>query len=367
MIHIVLGTKAQLIKMAPIMAELSRRNIHYRYVSTGQHKDTVAEILLNFNIKSPDVYLYKGKDIVSVGAMFFWLCLILARSFFNKRHIFGERVSKNDIVLVHGDTLSTLAGALMARVAGLKVGHVESGLRSYKLFHPFPEELTRILTFKLSNYLFCPDSIAVRNLKEVRGVKVNTGGNTLYDAVCAVRPSVGGLLLSGDSFAIVTLHRYENFKDRQCVDRVLDIVEMASEHQRLLFVMHKTTIRALKKYGFYERINNNSMIKIIPRMDYFSFIALIKKSEFVISDGGGNQEECFYLGKPILLLREASERQEGLGENCVLSRYNITLAREFVENYRNYERVPYKISARPSKTIVDFLLSLDDAKKNIPT
>jgi UDP-N-acetylglucosamine 2-epimerase (non-hydrolysing) len=366
MIHIIIGTKAQLIKMAPVMAELSRRGVPYRYISTGQHKDTVADLLLNFNVKDPDVFLYDGKDIVSVRSMFFWLCRILSRALFNKRYIFGEQVSNDDIVLIHGDTLSTLAGALMARMAGLKVGHVESGLRSYRFFHPFPEELTRVLTFKLSNYLFCPDDIAVKNLGKISGVKVNTGGNTLYDAVHAVRPSVGSpLSLPVRNFAIVTLHRYENFKDRQCVLRILNIVEMASKHQRLVFVMHKTTVRALKKYGFYERVKNNDRIKTVPRMDYFSFIALIKKSKFVISDGGSNQEECFYLGKPILLLRDASERQEGLGENCVLSHYSIATASEFVENYQSYERVGHAILTRPSKTIVDFLLSLDNEKKNI--
>jgi UDP-N-acetylglucosamine 2-epimerase (non-hydrolysing) len=190
MIHVIIGTKAQLIKMAPIMAELSHRNVSYRYISTGQHKETVEDILLNFNINNPDVFLYEGKDIVSIRSMFFWLCRILARALFNKRYIFGEQVNNDDIALVHGDTLSTLAGALIARMAGLKVGHVESGLRSYRLFHPFPEELTRILTFKLSNYFFCPDDIATNNLGKVSGVKINTGGNTLYDAVHAVRPSV---------------------------------------------------------------------------------------------------------------------------------------------------------------------------------
>ena len=145
MIHIVLGTKAQLIKMVPIMVRLTEQNVPYNFISTGQHRATMKEMLGEFGLKQPDVVLYDGPDIVSLPKMLLWMLRILWRCVFSRRRIFGEQPT--GMVLVHGDTFSTLLGALMGRLAGLRVGHVESGLRSFNLLHPFPEELTRVLTF----------------------------------------------------------------------------------------------------------------------------------------------------------------------------------------------------------------------------
>jgi UDP-N-acetylglucosamine 2-epimerase (non-hydrolysing) len=356
MIHIVLGTKAQLIKMAPIMRDLQRKGLAFRYISTGQHKETIEDLLVNFGLDGPHVVLYEGKDIVAVKAMFFWFLRLLMISLFKKKKVFGEQRKKSDIVLVHGDTLSTLLGALMGRLAGLKVGHVESGLRSFNLFHPFPEEITRILTFRLSHYLFCPDDVAVENLGYIKGIKVNTRGNTLYDSLKMAKQEKPDCVISGAfrPYCVVTLHRYENFNNQASISRILKLLEMASEKIDLVFVLHKPTVEALKKHDLYERISSNENIEMVPRMDYFSFISLIKNSDFVISDGGSNQEECFYLGKPVLLFREASERREGLGENCVISHYNEVIVENFLNSYSEYERPSYEMPSSPSSLIVDF-------------
>ena len=149
MIHIIIGTKAQLIKMAPVMKLLEQQGIEYNYISTGQHRETMDDILANFGIKLPDQITYTGKDITSVIQMFTWSVRNIVHTLQNKHAIF--RNDTNGIVLVHGDTFSTLLGALMGKIAGLKVGHIESGLRSFNLFHPFTEEITRILTFRLSD------------------------------------------------------------------------------------------------------------------------------------------------------------------------------------------------------------------------
>ena len=154
MIHIVLGTKAQLVKMAPVMVRLREREIPYRFVHTGQHQATMNEMLEEFALKLPDVVLHAGRDIVSIPQMAVWMAKILGLCLTRRGEIFGPEPS--GIVLVHGDTFSTLLGALMGRVARLRVGHVESGLRSFDLFHPFPEEITRLLTFRLSDSLYCP-------------------------------------------------------------------------------------------------------------------------------------------------------------------------------------------------------------------
>ena len=134
----------------------------------------------------------------------------------------------------------------------------------------------------------------------------------------------------------------------------MNLLEVASKKINLVFVMHKPTIEALKRHDLYGRVSNNKNIEMVPRMDYFSFISLIKRSEFVISDGGSNQEECFYLGKPVLLFRDASERREGLGENCVISHYDEAIIQDFLDSYSEYKRPFYKMQSSPSSLIVDF-------------
>ncbi len=354
MIHVVIGTKAQLIKMAPLLKMFKMQGIEYNYVSTGQHKATVDDILANFEIKKPDYVLYDGRDITSIFQMAVWFIKNIFKTIKDKKAIF-----KNDphgIVLVHGDTFSTLLGAVMGKFAGLKVAHVESGLRSFNLFHPFPEEITRILTFKLADYMFCPGEWAKNNLATYRGIKINTQINTLYDALKFALPAIENLSdveIPIKPYAIATLHRFENVYNYEAICRIVAIVERISEKRHLLFILHKPTEMNLKKFSLYERLKNNPNIEFRERYDYFRFIKLMLKADFVVSDGGSNQEECFYLGKPIILLRKATERREGLGQNCVLSGYDNAIIDEFVENVEKYRFPPKEISISPAQVIID--------------
>lgn len=166
MIHIFVGTKAQLIKMAPIMVELQNRNIEYNFVFSGQHQETINDLRDDFGIREPDITLHLGKDITSIGSMFIWAMKLCWLGVTQRKRIWQG--DKNGVVLNHGDTFSTLIGSLLARIAGLKSAHVESGLRSFNLFHPFPEEITRLLVFKLSNILFAPGEWALENLRKER-------------------------------------------------------------------------------------------------------------------------------------------------------------------------------------------------------
>jgi len=359
MIHVIIGTKAQLIKMAPIMCRLKDRDLEYRYISTGQHKETMSDILNNFRLPGPNVVLYKGRDVSSIASMFFWFFKVLWVSFFFKRRVFGKEAKRGDLVLVHGDTMSTLLGALVARLAGMRVGHVESGLRSFDFLNPFPEEITRVLTFRLAHYFFCQDQAAVDNLKKYKGIKVNTEGNSLYDALCSVNDNDFDGLIEKGSFGIVTLHRHENINSKEAVERLLDLVDIVASRHYLIFVLHEPTKKSLTKYGLMSRVKKNNKIKIVPRMDYFSFVGLLKKADFVVSDGGSNQEECSYIGKPLLLLRSATERTEGLGDNCLLSGYSQERVRHFSDKYFNYRREVITEIRSPSDKIVNFICEAD--------
>lgn len=352
MIYILIGTKAQLIKMAPVMRELRASGIGYRFIFTGQHRETMTDILENFGLSGPDYRLYAGKDITSIPAMMVWAVRVIWRMLRQRREIFGP--IPQGVVLIHGDTFSTLLGALIGRLVGLKVGHVESGLRSFNLFHPFPEELIRLISFRLSHILFCPGSWAVANLSTLPGERVDIGSNTLADALRFAVSSIDTteIDIPKEPFAVVSLHRFENLYSRATLERLVAIVERISCKRRLVFILHQPTEKKLHDFGLYERLANSPNVELRKRYDYFRFIKLVSAADFVVSDGGSNQEECFYLGKPILLLRKTTERQEGLGENCVLSRYDLEVIDRFVANWSSYIRLPRFPAQSASEVIV---------------
>jgi UDP-N-acetylglucosamine 2-epimerase (non-hydrolysing) len=354
MIHVIIGTKAQLIKMAPVMKLLKDEGVDYNYISTGQHRETMDDILSNFEIKQPDYRLYSGRDVTSVFQMFFWGVKNIVHTLRRKREIFRD--DDNGIVLVHGDTFSTLLGAIMGRIAGFGVAHVESGLRSFNIFHPFPEELTRILTFRLSNYLFAPGDWACANLENYSGKTINTRYNTLLDSLGLALPAIRRITdidVPDRPFGVVTLHRFENIFSKTAIERITGIIEKISTKKHLVFILHKPTEIKLRKFGCFDRLANNRHVELRKRLDYFRFIRLLLEADFVISDGGSNQEECYYLGKPVLLLRKATERQEGLDRNCVLSGYDDTIINDFVDSTDAYRHAMIRPETSPARIIIE--------------
>lgn len=352
MIYVVLGTKAQLIKMAPVMVRLKDTGVPYRFIHTGQHRETMDDMLEEFGLRKPDVVLYDGPDIVSPPQMFIWVLRILFATLRRRGRIFGS--DRSGILLVHGDTFSTLLGALMGRLARLHVGHVESGLRSFDLFHPFPEELTRLLVFRLSHVLYCPGAWAIGNVEGVRREKVDTHTNTVVDTLkMALALPRRRDHVPGEPFGLVSLHRYENIFRREVLDSLLKRLEAISEHKPLLCVMHPPTEQQLRKFGFYERLQRNPRIELRPRYTYFDFVSLVEATDFIITDGGGIQEESSYLGVPCLLMRKATERREGLGENVVLSEYDSRVIEDFVLNCEQYRRPRRSDSVSASEIIVE--------------
>lgn len=340
------------------MQALHRERIPYNFIFTGQHQDTIEELRNSFQIKEPDITLYRGQDIVSIVSMIGWSIRILFKTVFTKKEIF-----KNDskgIVIVHGDTISTLLGALMGKLAGLKVGHVESGLRSFKLFHPFPEELTRIATFTLCDYFFCPGEWAIDNLKKYNGKKINTRMNTLFDALQWALGNLNQIdvTIPQEKYCVISIHRYENVNTINNFTSIIRTVEKIAERLQVLFVLHPITEKKLHTHGFYTRLQENPHVELRPRYSYPQFIKLVHRSEFMVTDGGSNQEECFYLGKPCLLLRKATERQEGLEKNVCLSHMEDDIINDFINDYSQFSLPHLQKQAAPSSVIVSAIKEL---------
>lgn len=342
--------------MAPIMQLMERRNISYNFVFSGQHKTTITDIQKEFGIKTPDTTLYTGRDITGIIQMIIWGARILLHVLLNKESVWQG--DKEGVVLNHGDTFSTLLGTVTAKVSGLKSAHIESGLRSFNLFHPFPEEIIRRLTFMFSDLFFAPGDWALKNIEAYRGEKINTINNTLLDSLKASENAINeaNIDIPDFDFGVVSIHRFENIFSKKQLTIIIDEINNIAKSSNLLFILHKPTLEKLKQYSLYEKIESNINIELRPRYSYFQFIKLVKASKFVITDGGSNQEECYYLGKPCLILRKATERQEGIGTNACLSEFKPERIEKFIKGINDYKSLKVVNNDSPSDLIVDYLI-----------
>ena len=359
MIHIIVGTRAQIIKIAPVMRELENRGIDYNFIFLAQHKETIHEIISQFGIKKPDIVIGDmDKDITNVKDMIFWSVRVLTHSFLNSKKIFQN--DQQGVVLIHGDAPPLFLGALMAKRQGLKVAQVEAGLRSHNYLKPFPEELTRVFSAKIGliDIFFCQDEKAVSNISHFNKTAYCTRYNTMLDSLRLVEklhPTTKHTEIN-EKFAIVSLHRFETISRKENLEMVVTEIKKIADKIKLFFILHPPTRVSLKKNGLYDNLEENPSCTLLPRQGFFEFNNLLSKTEFLITDGGSNQEECFYLGTPCLLFRSETERSEGIGENIVVSNFDPTIIENFVLNYNSYRRQPIPVVFSPSRFIVDQLV-----------
>ncbi|MGF2733417.1 UDP-N-acetyl glucosamine 2-epimerase [Marinobacter sp. DUT-1] len=357
MIHILIGTKAQLIKMAPIMRALLDRGVGYNFIHTGQHRETIEDILADFSLPDPDFYLDNGPDIKQKTQVPKWIFNCLKRTGQSSSCWSGRKRGDKDVVLVHGDTLSTVIGALAAKRMGFKCGHVESGLRSFNFLHPFPEELIRVATFRLADILFCPGASAVKNVVflEKRKKVIDTFGNTMLDATRhAVQASVSSV---PSNYGIVSIHRYENIFYTQRLTWIVEKIIEQSRRYPMIFVMHPPTEQRLRDTGLYEKLSSEPGIELRKRFSYFEFAGVLARARFLVTDGGSNQEESSYLGLPCLVMRKSTERTEGVGNNVLLSNYSERSVEQFFSDPENYRKPSLLSDKSPSEIIVKDLES----------
>ncbi len=358
MIHVIVGTRAQIIKMAPVMKDLESRGVDYNFIFLAQHKETIYEIIEQFGVKKPDIVIGDmNKDITNVKDMIFWSFYILIYSFFKSKKIFRD--DKRGVALIHGDAPPLFLGAFMAKRQGLKVAQIEAGLRSHNYLKPFPEELTRVISAKvgLIDIFFCQDEKAVNNISHLNRTTYCTDYNTILDSLRLAEQShlTTKHIETNEKFAVVSLHRFETISKKEALEKAVTEIHKITKHVKLFFILHPPTRVSLKKNGLYDGLKNNLKCTLLPRQGFFEFNSLLRKAEFLITDGGSNQEECFYLGIPCLLFRSETERSEGVGENVVISNFDPVVIEEFVSNYRSYRRKDIPKSFSPCRFIVDQL------------
>ena len=356
-VAVVIGTRAQMVKMAPVMRALQDAGIDYWFLHSGQHRETFDDLRREFGVKQPDAEaIATAGDVKTLFAFGSWSIRAAASLFLSKRRILPMTCG---IVLVHGDTASTVWGAMLGRLTGNAVMHVESGLRSFRLMHPFPEELFRLLTFTLATAYACPDQRAITNLNAYKGEKVDLGGNTLYDAFQRARTAMvtPDPAAPTEPFGIVSIHRFETIYRTRRLKTLVDCVMAVAERYQVLLVAHPSLMHRLRQTGLLQRLEQAPNVKITPRMPYFPFVTLLQRSTFVVTDGGSNQEELAYLGKPTLIFREASERHEGLSTNAVLGSISLRAVIDFLDQIDLYTHEPLTYPHSPTQRLIDWIVS----------
>jgi UDP-N-acetylglucosamine 2-epimerase (non-hydrolysing) len=354
-LHFIIGTKAQLIKMAPLMIRAAQKGIPFTYIDSGQHADTTDELRKAFNLPEPDVKLFSHKDdIATIPAAIKWAAK-LSTYRFTPKHKALERffLNKKGICLVHGDTLSTMFGVWLAKSAGLPAAHIESGLRSHNIFNPFPEELVRIYCMKNCDFLFAPSEQAYKNLiqMKVKGEIHHVDGNTVVDSLRLVADNLPPPPLN--KFALTTCHRYETITNKARLTKVVELLNEVSKQTPVIFVVHKPTINQIKKFNLLDTISSN--IKLMDMQNYASFQSLVFHSDFVITDGGSIQEECAYLDKPCLIIRNHTERNDGIGKNATLWKFDVGISGQFLRGVSHQQDNNQCDWPSPSEEIINVL------------
>ena len=331
-VMLVFGTRPEAIKMCPLVKEFQKHTDEFKTIVcvTGQHREMLDQVLTIFDIK-PDYDLNimkQGQDLYDVTA----------RVLIGMRDIFKQ--CRPDVVLVHGDTTTSTAAALAAFYKQIPVGHVEAGLRTHNIYSPWPEEMNRQITGRIATYNFSPTPLSEKNLIEekVQG-KIYVTGNTVIDALHMVVNKLRNnealakeqekvlvdagydiaRLADGRNLVLITGHRRENFGEG-FINMVSAIRDLKNKYPEVDFVypMHlNPNVRKPIHEVFGEDLSNLGNMFFIEPLQYLEFVYLMEKSTIVLTDSGGIQEEAPGLGKPVLVMRDTTERPEALSSGTV--------------------------------------------------
>ncbi len=351
------GTEAEILKSFLVILKMREQGYSPIIISTGQNDLNKSNIVVDYNLE-PDLVINKFINKKLPLNLVFWFFSTIFFHFFKIRNY----IKKNNIeyVVVHGDTVSTLMGAIIGMACGVSVIHLEAGLRSHNLTNPFPEEIDRIIVSKIAKIHFCQDSTAVLNLRNTTGEIINTHGNVVCDTVDLLSGAKSKILnLLSNEYALVTFHRAEQLLVKEKLEMLVGTTIKIAEKIQVLFVLFEFTEQILKKNGLLNLIINHPNIMVTPRVQYAEFITLMCNATLVMTDGGSNQEELAHLGIPTLIMRTHTERIDGLDNNIILSKFNNSIINKFLDNYSELIRERKIISKTPAQIVADHLLCLN--------
>jgi UDP-N-acetylglucosamine 2-epimerase (non-hydrolysing) len=339
----IFGTRPEAIKFAPVISELSKEErIDLKILITAQHREMLDEILKFFNIK-PDYDLNIMKENQTLSEITANVLLKLDRIL---------KLERPELVLVQGDTNTTFSASLCSYYNKIKVAHIEAGLRSYNKYHPYPEEINRILVDQISDICFAPTSSAKKNLLKmgIEEEKIFVVGNTVIDALKTIikrnfefPDNLKKILNRKKKIILATAHRRESWEEEKFFIEICESLKLISSHYQdviIIFSLHKNP--KIRKIA-YEILKNEERVYLFEPFDYITFANLMKRCYFIITDSGGIQEEAPTLGKPTLVTRETTERREGVKEKIVKivgrnRRKIFEESKKLLENKKIYEK-----------------------------
>ena len=373
-IALIFGTRPETIKMFPIISEIKKyfHLIDSKIIVSGQHREMLDQMLETFQIK-PDYDL----DIMEQGQ---------SLSHITKNSLLGiEKILKKErpsIVLVQGDTTTTFVGALAAFYQKIKIGHIEAGLRTNNKYYPFPEEINRHLTSVLADLHFAPTEKSCQNLlsEGVKRENVFISGNTVIDSLFLMtkenfifkEPLLQEIKIVEKKIILVTMHRRENWGGplRETCQALIKLIDEYSD-LLVIFPIHKNPV--IRK-NVNEILKNRKEVLLLDTLDYKDMVNLMSKSYIILTDSGGIQEEAPSLRKPVLVLRDETERPEAVEAGVVKligtnSKKIIKEVKELLDNKEKYLEMtrninPYgdgKASERIVKRILHYFKLIDQS------
>lgn len=319
MLTIVLGTRPEMIKLAPVMRELDRQGLSYTFIHSKQHYDQAldGQIASDLGLRSPDYTLDvgSGSHASQTANIMLKLDSLIASL-------------RPEIIMVQGDTNTVLAASLVAAKMNIPIAHVEAGLRSGDW--RMPEEINRVVTDRLSTLHYAPSAISVANLAKegIAGNHVIVTGNTVVDMLIAAKPNFANsnilskLGLTRQSYLLLTAHRQENVDDPNRLQALLNLASHATQSLSvpMIWPVHPRTGKILTDHHFILPEN----LTMLSPIGYFDMLKLESEAKLILSDSGGIQEEAYILKVPIVTLRNSTERPETLTANFLIDT-NVTL------------------------------------------
>jgi len=328
LIYLVAGARPNFMKIAPLIKEFQKENINFKLIHTGQHYDyNMSKIFFDdLEIPEPDIYLGIGSGTHAVQT-----AKIMIE--FEKKLV----KEKPLLVVVVGDVNSTIACALVAQKLHVKVAHIEAGLRSFDM--KMPEEVNRLLTDQISDFLFTTEKSAFINLKRegINPDKMFFVGNIMIDTLIMNLEKAKKLNmldkynLIRNEYALITLHRPSNVDTKENLEKILEILKILSERVKIFFPIHPRTKKNLEKFDLEKKIRNLNIILSDP-IGYLEFLNLTMNSKLILTDSGGIQEEASYLKIPILTAREGTERPITVDEGTnVIIGNDLVKAKKYID------------------------------------
>lgn len=356
----VVGARPNFMKIAPIQREMANyKHIEPLLVHTGQHYDERMSKLFfdDLEMPKPDIYLNVGSASHAVQT---------AKIMIEFEQVLLEH--QPHLVVVVGDVNSTAACSLVAVKLGIKVAHVEAGLRSFD--RTMPEEINRLLTDAISDFLFVTEQSGLVNLKRegILDSKVHFVGHVMIDslihftkkaALSTIKQTLG---LADHSYALITLHRPGNVDNRENFCKLLNAFELIERDIKIIFPIHPRSKKMIKEFGLEERIDRMNNLILMEPLGYLDFMNLLHSARFVLTDSGGIQEETTYLGIPCLTMRENTERPVTVesGTNILVgSNTDLILseAKKILSGNEKKGKIPPLWDGKAAKRIVDLLFN----------